>query len=68
MIGYYAPFCEQLGFAADTDPWRNCVLQRLMADEQRRNAAADRAAYDMSRALVRQPINCHFIGRYMTCY
>jgi hypothetical protein len=34
MIGYYAPFCEQLGFAADTDPWRNCVLQRLMADEQ----------------------------------
>jgi len=27
MMAEYGPSCEQLGFAANTDPWRNCVVQ-----------------------------------------
>jgi hypothetical protein len=26
MIVVYGPACEKLGFQANTDPWRNCVL------------------------------------------
>jgi hypothetical protein len=27
MMAEYGPACVQLGFAANTDPWRNCVVQ-----------------------------------------
>ena len=27
MMAEYGPACVQLGFAANTDPWRNCVIQ-----------------------------------------
>jgi hypothetical protein len=26
MIQVYGPACEKLGFQANSDPWRNCVL------------------------------------------
>lgn len=27
MIQVYGPACEKLGYKADTDPWRECVLK-----------------------------------------
>ena len=27
MIRSYAPACEKLGYKADTDAWRNCILR-----------------------------------------
>ena len=27
MMTEYGPACTQLGFAVNTDPWRNCVVQ-----------------------------------------
>ena len=27
MIAEYGPACVQLGFAPNTDPWRNCIVQ-----------------------------------------
>lgn len=27
MIRSYAPACEKLGYKADTDEWRNCILR-----------------------------------------
>lgn len=27
MIQVYGPSCEKLGFKADTDPWRDCILK-----------------------------------------
>ncbi|MFC5461810.1 hypothetical protein [Massilia niabensis] len=27
MIAEYGPACTQLGFTANSDPWRNCVVQ-----------------------------------------
>jgi alkyl sulfatase BDS1-like metallo-beta-lactamase superfamily hydrolase len=32
MIKVYGPACEKLGFKADTDTWRNCVLR--LADRE----------------------------------
>lgn len=26
-IAIYGPACEKLGYTANTDPWRNCVMQ-----------------------------------------
>ena len=27
MIAIYGPACEKLGYAADSDPWRDCILR-----------------------------------------
>ena len=35
MIATYGPACERLGYKADDDKWRDCVL-RLAAREERR--------------------------------
>lgn len=32
MIAVYGPSCEKLGYKANTDPWRDCIL-RLSAKE-----------------------------------
>ncbi|MET3132462.1 hypothetical protein AAKU55_002734 [Oxalobacteraceae bacterium GrIS 1.11] len=32
-IAVYGPACDKLGFTANTDPWRNCVLQLNIEDE-----------------------------------
>lgn len=38
MIGVYGPGCEKLGFRADTDPWRDCVLRLAHRDDLQRRA------------------------------
>lgn len=38
MIKVYGPACIKLGYAKDTDPWRECVLRmRTQEDERYRN-------------------------------
>ncbi len=37
MIRVYGPACEKLGYKADDDKWRDCVL-RLSARDERRYA------------------------------
>jgi len=32
MIAVYGPACDQLGYANDSDPWRDCVLRLSMKD------------------------------------
>lgn len=32
MIAVYGPACTQLGYAMNSDPWRNCVLQSAAKD------------------------------------
>lgn len=40
MIIVYGPSCEKLGFKADTDEWRNCILRLSVKEsyEQYRSA------------------------------
>lgn len=33
MMLIYGPACEKLGFVAQTDPWRNCILQLSTKDD-----------------------------------
>lgn len=35
----YGPACDKLGYGANTDQWRNCVLQLSSDDEARRYAS-----------------------------
>ena len=37
MMAEYGPACVQLGFAANTDPWRNCVVQSATRDGTNRS-------------------------------
>jgi hypothetical protein len=32
MLRVYGPGCEKLGYKADTDPWRECVLRLATND------------------------------------
>lgn len=32
MIAQYGPACTQLGYAMNSDPWRNCILQSATRD------------------------------------
>jgi len=34
MIQLYGPGCERLGYKADTDPWRECVLKLAHREDQ----------------------------------
>ncbi len=36
MIGIYGPGCEKLGYRADSDPWRDCVLRLSTKDRLER--------------------------------
>ncbi|BAL25612.1 hypothetical protein [Azoarcus sp. KH32C] len=27
MIAVYGPACEKLGYASDSDPWRDCIMR-----------------------------------------
>jgi hypothetical protein len=36
MITVYGPACVRLGYTAESDAWRNCVLQLSTKDELRR--------------------------------
>ncbi len=35
MIRIYGPACEKLGYARDTDPWRDCILRLRAHDDER---------------------------------
>jgi len=41
VLAAFGPYCEQLGYTKDTDPWRQCV--------QMEDAAAGMRAYEMMR-------------------
>jgi hypothetical protein len=34
MIRIYGPACEKLGYAGDTDPWRDCILRLRAHDDE----------------------------------
>ena len=36
MIAVYGPACERLGFAAQSDQWRNCIINLSTKDEVQR--------------------------------
>lgn len=35
-MAIYGPACEKLGYTANTDPWRNCVMQLSYKDDVQR--------------------------------
>ncbi|HLP98057.1 MAG TPA: hypothetical protein VK149_06405 [Sideroxyarcus sp.] len=35
MIKVYGPACDKLGYAKDTDPWRDCILRLRAHDDER---------------------------------
>ncbi len=35
MIRVYGPGCERLGYASNTDPWRECILRLSARDAYR---------------------------------
>jgi hypothetical protein len=37
MMVVYGPACEKLGYASNSDPWRNCVMQFSYRNEATRN-------------------------------
>ena len=40
MMLVYGPACEKLGFKANTDPWRNCVIGLGQKDAARQSSNA----------------------------
>lgn len=36
MIAEYGPACTQVGYAQNTDPWRNCVVQQAANAEAKK--------------------------------
>jgi hypothetical protein len=49
MMQTYGPACEKLGYKADSDPWRNCVLRLDQKDNH------DRRAYPMMTSCFGYP-------------
>ena len=39
LVQVYGPACQKLGFQADSDPWRNCVLRLSERDTYERRGA-----------------------------
>lgn len=37
MVVVYGPACSRLGYPANSDPWRDCVLQLSVKEEVERN-------------------------------
>ena len=35
MIKVYGPACDKLGYAKETDPWRDCILHLRAHDDER---------------------------------
>jgi hypothetical protein len=38
MIRVYGPGCQRLGFNADSDPWRECILRLAHRDDLQQRA------------------------------
>ncbi|MFC5511362.1 hypothetical protein ACFPOU_09525 [Massilia jejuensis] len=36
MIAVYGPACDRLGYAQQSDPWRNCIISLSTKDEMQR--------------------------------
>ncbi|HZV65625.1 MAG TPA: hypothetical protein VFG03_12040 [Telluria sp.] len=36
MVATFGPACSRLGYAENSDPWRNCVLQMSVKDDVQR--------------------------------
>jgi hypothetical protein len=53
MMRVYGPGCEKLGYRADSDPWRECVL-RLATNDRR-----DRRDFTTT--------NCFRTGGFLNC-
>ncbi len=45
MMLVYGPACQKLGFSAQSDPWRSCVLQLSTRDELSRSYVQGSYAY-----------------------
>ncbi len=39
MIRVYSPACEKLGYAKDSDKWRDCIMKLGTRDDYRRRPA-----------------------------
>jgi hypothetical protein len=40
MMARYGPACSQLGFAPNSDPWRNCIVQSATRDDVNRGGVS----------------------------
>lgn len=40
MMARYGPACTQLGFATNSDPWRNCIVQSATSDDVNRGGVS----------------------------
>lgn len=40
MMAEFGPACAQLGYPAQSDPWRQCVLQRATASDYQRGGVS----------------------------
>ena len=40
MIGEFGPACIQLGYAANSDPWRQCVVQMAARNDVNRSGVS----------------------------
>jgi hypothetical protein len=40
MIRVYGPGCQKLGYEADSDPWRDCILRLVHRDDLQRRATS----------------------------
>lgn len=59
-IANYSPYCEKLGYARDSDTWRQCI-QTQVSDKR---AAASRAS---AAALQSRPRTCQTVGNTVSC-
>lgn len=51
MVKTYGPACEKLGYKADSDPWRDCILQLNGQESQRRAAPTCFRSYGFLQCL-----------------
>jgi uncharacterized membrane protein YgcG len=40
MVAEFGPACSQLGYAANSDPWRNCIVQLASNKEGQRGSVS----------------------------
>jgi hypothetical protein len=40
MVAEFGPACTQLGYAPDSDPWRNCVVQLAARNDSGRGSVS----------------------------
>lgn len=68
IVQNFGPICDQVGFARDTDAWRQCVLSRYDAAMQASAANRSAAIQAYGASQMNRPRNCTFTGNQMTCF